>query len=197
MLLLLLLLLLWRHRNVTSHTLSCSVTDVTELFCNIRFQNFNEFCPKNYLYSRIFMIFVQKLNKITEFYMIFSEKLSIFPNFYDICPKNKKIREYYMIDAGKNITIPELLWYLSQKLTKFQNFTWILTKNCKNIRIFNKIPEFYMIFPKYYQNTRIFMIFVQKVATILSKKLPKFQNFASFCPENYQYSPIFDTCPDN
>jgi len=132
--------------------------------------NFTWFFPKNYQYSPIFMIFVQKI---------------------------KKIREFYMIDAGKNITIPELLWYLSQKLTKFQNFTWILTKNCKNIRIFNKIPEFYMIFPKYYQNTRIFMIFVQKVATILSKKLPKFQNFASFCPENYQYSPIFDTCPDN
>jgi len=53
-----------------------------------KFLNFTWFLPeKNKLNTRIFIIFSRKINKIVEFYMIFSRKM---PEFYIIiyCPKN-------------------------------------------------------------------------------------------------------------
>ena len=58
------------------------------------------------------------------------------------------------------------------------------------VRKINKIPEYYMIFPKNYQNTQIFMRFVPKFNTIrefytiFPEKLTKFSNFYDSCPQN-------------
>jgi len=66
-------------------------------------------------------------------------------NIYIYIWKINKMPEFYMILARKISKIPEFVWYLPEKWTKFSNFTWLLPENARiYIKIARKI--FFRIF---------------------------------------------------
>jgi len=79
--------------------------------------------------TRIFMIFVRKIYKIPEFYMIFTR---IMPEFYII----SKIPEFYMILAQKIIKNTRIFMIFVRKIYKIPEFYMIFTRI---------MPEFYII----------------------------------------------------